>query len=260
MANSNDNAIVRVERDGVEYFTVKATGESGLSESGLSVLSQIPRRTLGGWLRNLGENKLAKGLESLLGKDLYLGENAVKRGGQVRIVKAEYCLEILEFAAFERKSAIARQTLKATGTIGLTSYIQSQTGWLPEKYTAVPAAHKQLNRILDAPNPWVKLYDPDFCRQVYKWYGPQFYWIFCYCFLTPVERCKLDQINPAIKGDRKHRIHQYLEEDTKQRLAPHVWQLIAIVNTAGEDKQVFSTGYQKHFGDGLQLQLKLDLF
>ena len=94
----------------------------------------------------------------------------------------------------------------------------------------------------------------EFCDHVFKWFGSQFYWEFAYCFLTAAEVCKLNELNPPNKGDRKYRIHQYLEADTRKRLEPHVLQLIAICN-ASEDKQQFLTGYQRHFNKANQLKI-----
>lgn len=257
MANSNDNAIVRVERDGVEYFTIKATGRSGLSGTGMARSLGVSKESISALAakvqKSVSGSDLPESLKPLLGQDI----QCQAKWKNIKIYTSECWACFADYFAHDAKKTTkqALATYRLFGRKGSESYIQTQTGWLPEQYTAAPAAHKQLSRILDTPNPWSKLYETDFCRQVFKWYGPQFYWIFCYCFLTPVERCKLDQINPAIKGSRKHKIHQYLEEDTKQRLAPHVWQLIAIVNTAGDDKQLFLTGYQRHFEGITQLTL-----
>jgi hypothetical protein len=130
MANSNDSAIVRVEENGIEYFTVVATGESGMSERGLSRMSGIPRKTISGWLTDLGENKAPKRLESLLGKALYLGENIKKNGRVIKAIRSEIGWRIIREG--ERLGHLAAtQVLDAIGEIGLTSYIQGKTGWLP---------------------------------------------------------------------------------------------------------------------------------
>ena len=111
------------------------------------------------------------------------------------------------------------------------------------------------NCILDSATVWHKLYEPEFCRQVYAWFGPSFYWNFCYHFLTPVERCKIEQLNPVINGERLYRIHQYLEPETRSRIEPYIWQLIPIVNLAEGNKNKFLAGYRKHFEGISQLEL-----
>jgi hypothetical protein len=114
---------------------------------------------------------------------------------------------------------------------------------------------QQHNQILDRAEPWEWMYTDKFCKQVYAWYGPQFYWTFCYCFLTPIERCKLDEINPVIKGDRKYRIHQFLTPEIKEKLTPYVNELLAIITMSKGDKQAFIAGYQEHFNGSRQLDL-----
>lgn len=109
------------------------------------------------------------------------------------------------------------------------------------------------DRILDKPSPWVKLYDKDFCRQVYAWFGPSFYWQFCYFYLTPVERCKVEMVNPIVNGTRKYRIHQHLDADTRSRIEPYIWQLIPIVDLADGDKDKFMENYRRYFGHIEQL-------
>lgn len=118
-------------------------------------------------------------------------------------------------------------------------------------------AEKLVNRILNTPNPWKRLYEPEFCDTVFKWYGAQFYWEFCYNFLTPHERCKLNELNPPVKGERKKRIHQYLENETRIRLEPYILQLIAVFNSS-RNKQQFADNYQRHFGKAIQQELELN--
>jgi hypothetical protein len=109
-------------------------------------------------------------------------------------------------------------------------------------------------RILDNAAVWERLYDKAFCDCIFDWFGAQFYWDFVYCFLTPIEICRLNEVNPVIKGDRRYRIHQFLQPETRDRLVPYVRELIAICN-ASEDKQQFLNGYQRHFNKNNQLKL-----
>jgi hypothetical protein len=142
-----------------------------------------------------------------------------------------------------------KQVFKKAAKIGAQLFIDSLAG--------VDPTQKRLPcRILDQPTPWQQLYEEEFCDRVFKWFGAQFYWEFAYCFLTPIEVCRLNELNPPNKGDRKHRIHQYLEPDTRKRLEPHVLQLIAICN-ASEDKEQFLNGYRRHFNKANHLKLAL---
>jgi hypothetical protein len=237
----NNSTVLRVQENGVEYFTVVATGESGISITGLSQLSEIPRKTLGGWLENLGEGKLVKGLEALLGKDLYLGEEIKKRGGTVKAVKAEYAYEVLEFAAYERGSQVARKVLKACGVIGLNSFIQGKTNWLPNEYQSSHESRDAINCILDAPEPWSQMFEQRFEKNLERISGlhkcdirnASLYWEFIYHWLTTEERIKLDAINPVLQnGRRKYKIHACIEQATKDRLRSHIQAVLILMESA----------------------------
>jgi hypothetical protein len=112
------------------------------------------------------------------------------------------------------------------------------------------------NRILDCPNPWKRLYEKEFCDRVFSWYGAGFYWTFCYDFLTVEERCKLNKLNPPVNGNRKYRIHQYLEPEAKARLEPQIDRLLTVVDCS-RSKQQFSDNFQRTFGRTIQLEFEL---
>jgi hypothetical protein len=112
------------------------------------------------------------------------------------------------------------------------------------------------SRILDRPSPWKRLYEKEFCDRVFSWYGASFYWTFCYDFLTVEERCKLNKLNPPVNGNRKHRIHQYLEPETKARLEPQIDRLLTVVDCS-RSKQQFSDNFQRTFGRTIQLEIEL---
>ena len=113
------------------------------------------------------------------------------------------------------------------------------------------------SRILDVPNPWVRLYEPEFCQTVFSWFGAQFYWIWLYNFLTPEEQAKLNRLNPynVTTGDRARRIHQYISSEARERLTKHVDQLttVATVSTSAQDFLTRMARLQK----SNQLELKI---
>lgn len=75
-----DKSIVRaVDRDGVEFFTVKETGESGMSVSGLAKVCGTSKQSVSGLLKSL----IVKSFE------------AEKRGGIVRVIPMEQCIKVL---------------------------------------------------------------------------------------------------------------------------------------------------------------------
>lgn len=246
MANNNDNAVVRTDRNGVEYFTIVATGESGMSQRGLARACGKRLYTVQNLIETLTNGKAPKRLERFVGKNLTLTNEAVKNHKSVIVYRSDFCSAVIKHYS-RLGSAKAQDFDDAIGEIGLTSYIQSVTGWLPEQYTAAPIAHEQVSRILDRPDPWKKLFDREFCQQVYALGGPNFYWDFCYHWLTPIERCEIELKNPVVNGRRHDRIHQFFSEATKKRLKPYLLELAAIVHTADGDRQAFLNGYRRHF-------------
>lgn len=256
MATNNSSEVLRTERNGVEYFTIVSTGESGMSQRGLARACGKRISTIQNLIQNLTDGKAPKRLERFLGKDLNLTNEFVKKGGSIIIYKADFCSATIKHYS-RLGSEVAQDFDDAIGEIGLTSYIQTQTGWLPEQYTAAPQTQKRISNILEAPNPWKRLYDKDFCKKVYSWYGSSFYWTFCYSFLNPVERCKLNQLNPVENGKRRDRIHQYLPQDIRDRLEKEIVSLIVVVNLSSNKSQ-FEDNYQKQFGDFSQLELLLN--
>ena len=114
---------------------------------------------------------------------------------------------------------------------------------------------QEYSHVLDRPDPWKKLFDQEFCKQIYALGGPGFYWEFCYHWLTPTERCEIELKNPVLNGRRHDRIHQFFSEETKLRLKPYLAELAAVVATANGDKKAFWTGYRKHFKGINQLDI-----
>lgn len=113
---------------------------------------------------------------------------------------------------------------------------------------------QQYSRILDVPDPWVRLFEKDFCDRIFNWFGCAFYWQYAYCELTPEEICKLDRLNPPVKGIRDCKIHQYLSEETRDRLKPYLGKLTALADGAAT-RDDFILGYARHFGGNDQLRL-----
>ena len=65
--------ITRVERDGVEFFTIDATGESGMSEIGLARICGVTRQAVSLVLRDLMASKTDQNRpEPMQHKDIWL--------------------------------------------------------------------------------------------------------------------------------------------------------------------------------------------
>lgn len=83
MANQNSSSLVRVVKDDVEFFTVAATGESGMSVSGLAILCGVSKQSVSKLLNNLSTKSPSKWLDSFTGRDLNLSTEGIKKGGKV---------------------------------------------------------------------------------------------------------------------------------------------------------------------------------
>jgi transcriptional regulator with XRE-family HTH domain len=129
--------ITRVERDGVEFFTIDETGESGMSESGLARLCGVTRRAVDKVLRSTPatwEHK--KSLEPHRNKSVRLLPNkdfATSRGqnADINLIRAEVCAKVIEYYAFDSKykTEEAFFAYRKFATLGITSWIQQMTDW-----------------------------------------------------------------------------------------------------------------------------------
>ena len=133
--------VIRREELGVEYFTVQATGESGLSISGIARLCGVYQSTITRLTQDLMHKAPSKWLEPFVGKDLYLMQSYVKKGGEVKIVKAKVVGAIIRHYASDRKLDEAILALSMFSDAGITIFIQKMTGWQP-KAEIVPSPVK----------------------------------------------------------------------------------------------------------------------
>lgn len=244
-----DSSILRVEENGVEFFTVAKTGDSGLSQSGLARASGVTQQALSKLTKLLTTKSPAKRLERFIGKNLTLTTNfscADRKARRLTIYKADFCAAVIQYYAYLGNET-AQDTLDAIAEIGLTSFIQSKTGWLPSQYKAAPQSHNKINRILDTPSPWKKMYEPEFCKKAFSMFGSNFYWQFCYSWMTQEEQCKVNRVNPVVNGKRDARIHQFLDADIRKRLTPYVAEMVVLIDIA-TSRQEFNDLYARRYG------------
>lgn len=190
----NNIAVLRTERDGVEFFTIAATGESGMSQSGLARACGKDQSTISRLIEALSGKKSPKALkpstykgfapsgksssknlnlsvdkdlalmqkvssewlQPFTGKDLTLmrdHSDSDSKTRNVTIYSAEFCAAVIKHYAYGG-SKIAQDFDFSLGVIGLTSYIQSKTGWLPEEFKAAPKEHDKLDEFLSLAKEW----------------------------------------------------------------------------------------------------------
>lgn len=263
---SNLSQILRTEENGIEYFTVVATGESGISGVGvarsLGISSEIVKEWYQKLLNPVSTWTHPKSLEPLLRKDSRFQPKGWK--GNRKLYTAEFWACLAEYYAFEAKkptqNAIA--VFRSFARIGATSYIQSKTNWLPKELTAAPEVHDRIGCILNEPNPWERLFDEN-RNKGFAWFGHHFYHDYIYCFLTLEEWCYLNQVNPVRKEsngrcDREYRIHQFIDRDIKDRLEDTVRVVMSFVDVSNTPEEFIELYRRKYQRIG-QLNLPLDL-
>ena len=132
--------ITRVERDGVEFFTIDATGESGMSEVGLARLCGVSQQGMNSWLRSvknlITSNSDQNDLYRLLDGNICLqakGLNTVEKSKirNLSIVRAEACAAVIQHFAFysKHKTPEALFALQKFARLGITGWIQEATHW-----------------------------------------------------------------------------------------------------------------------------------
>ena len=121
-------SILRYESKGIEFFTVQATGESGISHSGLALLCGVSHWTINDLVKNLEGKQATKRLKAFVGKDLHLEGVYKKKGGSVKILRADFCAAVIKHYALEGRE-IAEQSMDKFMTLGINTWIQSITGW-----------------------------------------------------------------------------------------------------------------------------------
>ncbi|MBH8567171.1 hypothetical protein I8748_34335 [Nostoc sp. CENA67] len=134
----SDDLLRHVDPDGAEYFTVKATGQSGMSHSGLARFLGVTHQRVSKWVKRVqqadpAENSLPECLKPFAGCDLVLtgyfdieGRNILADG---------FCAAMIEYYASYSKQvnkesqAKAQQTLDLIKHLGMRLFIHKKTGW-----------------------------------------------------------------------------------------------------------------------------------
>lgn len=246
---TKDTEILSVNQ---ELFTIVASGESGVSIRGLARLSGLDHSTISKWFKfDLVTERLPEELRVLQGKALYLVTEIKVRGKIIKAIRSDIAAEIIQYAAIDLQKPEARESLKAFIAIGLNSFIQGSTGYLPEQYQESTLEPRyQIARLVKEPNPWKLLYSREVCDRVRSWYFPRdFFWKFAYGWMTAEEIEFLNEHNPVIEGiwQRRDRIFQFLSDETRDRLAPEIAGLCLLIETS-TSRTDFETRYNRKHG------------
>ena len=207
--------ILRHESNGIEFFTVQATGESGISYSGLAVLCGVNQSSITRLITKLEgltscvrpeekdlessnhngfnpmRNKGVERLKAFIGKDLHLEGAYKKKGGEVKILKAEFCAATIKHYALEGRE-IAELSMDKFMTLGINSWIQSITGWQIEPEPIPVNATTSPNSNIDLQTPTSANID-------------------CHNLLSQIDLLK-NHLKVALK--HRHAIHNIVEKPT----------------------------------------------
>jgi hypothetical protein len=151
--------ITRVIRDGVEFFTIEETGESGMSETGLSRLCGVSQQGVNKLLRTkVTTNPEEICLKLRPGKKIWLqpkGLSSVDNSyiSNIKVVSAEACAAVIEYYAFESKyrSETAAFALRKFSSIGINAWIQEITHWSgnPIPKSGIVVDFKTIDQLMD---------------------------------------------------------------------------------------------------------------
>ena len=129
--------ITRVIRDDVEFFTINATGESGMSETGLARLCGVDRKSVSNFIRNMGGNKHqhldAKTAPSQYSRVRPKGLTSEERSyiSHLSFISASVCADVIEHYAFyaRHKTNEALFVYQKFAKLGVSAWIQQITEW-----------------------------------------------------------------------------------------------------------------------------------
>ena len=261
--------ILRTENNGVEFFTVTETGECGMSQRGLARACGKDEKTIRNLLLDLRTKSPHKRLDRFVGVDLGLRTSDIKRRGKkINALIAEFCAVAIKHYAYSG-SEKAQEFDEALGAIGLTSYIQGITGWLPEQFQASLDARQAIAQLIsDQPDKTKpKHFDKDWQQQAtrvtgYNWQGlkmAQFIHRSIYSYFGAAICNRLDEVNPVVDGRHRANLNY-------QHFAPQIDESLLTAHIA-EVKTLLGASISEHhfwllmsnrFGLSLQLELPLD--
>lgn len=127
-------SLLRKREKGVEFFTVEATGESGMSRSGLARLCGVQESSIRELLDNLVRGKVtSESLKPLIGKEIQFEAKAAYKNAV--IIRDEICAGVIEYYALDARKTTeeAKFALRKLTRMGIRSWIQGITGWFPPK-------------------------------------------------------------------------------------------------------------------------------
>lgn len=222
--------LIQIEKDGIEFYTDRASGSSGMSHSGLARFVGVAHQAITGLLDKLAKSKPEDVKSDILrpyaGTELYLATGGLHNAN---VIKDEVCAAIVEYYAFESKyrTDTALHAFKQFARVGIRALIHQVTGWKSSARTHSydPVLHAYISEEF---LPWSERFPEEFFRELYRLRGwdyslraqnkpfvvGRFINDLIYARLPDGVFQELQDKNPVTeKGYRAKRFHQSLSTD-----------------------------------------------
>lgn len=125
--------ILKANKDGIEFYTIQATGESGMSISGLARACGVTHPAILKLLHGLVTKSPSEILEPFVGETLEdLGLVTKSSLHNVTILKDTFCAAVITHYAKAGKVEAANNVCRFAAA-GIRTFIHSQTGWKPQE-------------------------------------------------------------------------------------------------------------------------------
>lgn len=176
------NGIIQAVNDEVEFYTIEATGESGMSLSGLGRLCGVNRQAIEQLKNRLSTSSCPEFLKPLQGIDLTL-VSSVNEFNNATILNSGTCVMFLEWYAFEsqRTNDTARFSYRKFSRIGINAWIQDITGWQAKPQATPDTPHiarlKEKARHIISNHLWAPFFE---CYPVYEYLEQELGFVFSY--------------------------------------------------------------------------------
>lgn len=125
--------ILKANKDGIEFYTIQSTGESGMSMSGLAKACGVTHQSISLLVKGLARKSPSDILEPFACKsleDFVLASNS--SFNNVTILKDIFCGAVLTHYAKAGRIEAANNVCRFAAA-GIRTFIHSQTGWKPQE-------------------------------------------------------------------------------------------------------------------------------
>jgi hypothetical protein len=261
-----DNSIIRKIIDGVEFFTVKITGESGMSKSGLAIFCGVKRSSITKLAQKIElsvfPEELPESLQPLVGKSLTLLTGLSYKNAD--ILTDDACAAIAEYYAFDAPNPTveAKKAVRGFLRIGMRAFIHSKTGWTPDPKDQ--SEQYLFSLILDEPRIWKEHFKPEWIAQAERLTKWEWQWrcmsgflnATVYSYFPKPMLNKLDTVNPLDEeGRRPNKQHQHFREDVDEKaLKKHIDTVLTLMEVSTSLSEFWRLMNAK-FNGAIQMQM-----